>query len=68
METKMQKMEPTFVARGTHPMMTVLVFAAIITLVVISGTYFSKQRNASRDGEQGITSQISTLFQSAVAQ
>ncbi len=64
MQTKialMENMESVTVCRGTNPLLTVIFFGMIIAGIVTSGSYFSKQRIAARDLEEGLNSQMAPI-------
>ncbi len=54
----MENKESVFVTKGTNPLMTVLIFGAMITVLVTSGSYFSKQRLAARTEDDTLKSPV----------
>jgi hypothetical protein len=50
-----------FTRKGTHPMLTLMLFTAVITGVVASGSYFSKQHNVAREMEAALKAPINTM-------
>ena len=57
----MENMESVIVSKGTHPLLTVLLCGMVIVGVVTSGSYFSKQRAAAREVEDGLKAPLSTF-------
>jgi hypothetical protein len=50
----LQAIETVPVPKGTHPLLTVLVYSMVIGGLVTSGSYFSKQRMAAKEMEEGL--------------
>jgi hypothetical protein len=57
----MENTESIAVKRGTHPLLTLLVFGAVIAAIVTSGSYFSKQHNAARDLEKSLSGSLTSI-------
>ncbi len=57
----MQNAEAVFTQKGTNPLLTVLLFGTIVTGVVASGSYFSKQNMAAREVEEGLRIPLSAF-------
>jgi len=49
----MENMDSVIVAKGTHPLLTVVLFGTLVTGLVFSGSYFSKQRSVARGVDDG---------------
>ncbi len=57
----MENKEPIHSVKGTHPVLTMLLFSVIIAGLVASGSYVSKQRSTARALETDLGSAVSLV-------
>ncbi|MDD5199553.1 MAG: hypothetical protein PHC88_07080 [Terrimicrobiaceae bacterium] len=50
----MEKTQPLKTVTGTHPLVTMVLFGAIVAALIASGSYVSKQRSSAREAETGL--------------